>query len=121
MHDQVALPRDQIVENFLGKPLMEDRKLYFESSPISYATRANNQTSFFLAWGTADDIAEPATQSEAFMLALEQAGFFVRPARSPPRRISGCLILSMSLAATLASLRRRSQVSWRTGCDRSPG
>jgi acetyl esterase/lipase len=75
-----ARPRDQIVEKFLGKPPMEDRKLYFESSPISYATRPNNQTSFFLAWGTADDIADPATQSEAFMLALKQAGFFVRPA-----------------------------------------
>jgi acetyl esterase/lipase len=80
MHDQVARPRDQIVEKFLGKPPMDDRKLYFESSPISYATRANNQTSFFLTWGTADDIADPATQSEAFMLALKQAGFFVRPA-----------------------------------------
>jgi acetyl esterase/lipase len=80
MHDQIARPRDQIVEKFLGKPPMEDRKMYFESSPISYATRANNQTSFFLTWGTADDIADPATQSEAFMLALKQAGFFVRPA-----------------------------------------
>jgi len=80
MHDQVARPRDQIVEKFLGKPPMEDRKLYFESSPISYATRANNQTSFFLTWGTGDDIADPATQSEAFMLALKPAGFFVRPA-----------------------------------------
>jgi acetyl esterase/lipase len=80
MHDQIARPRDQIVEKFLGKPPMEDRKMYFEASPISYATRANNQTSFFLTWGTADDIADPATQSEAFMLALKQAGFFVRPA-----------------------------------------
>jgi acetyl esterase/lipase len=80
MHDQIARPRDQIVEKFLGKPPMEDRKMYFESSPISYATRANNQTSFFLTWGTAEDIADPATQSEAFMLALKQAGFFVRPA-----------------------------------------
>jgi acetyl esterase/lipase len=79
-HDQVSRPRDNIVENFLGKPPMDDRKVYFESSPMSYATRANNQTSFFLTWGTADDIADPATQSEAFMLALKQAGFFVRPA-----------------------------------------
>lgn len=77
-HDQVARPRDQIVEKFLGKPPMEDRKVYFESSPISYATRGNNQTSFFLTWGTADDIADPATQSEAFLLALKQAEFFVR-------------------------------------------
>ncbi len=79
-HDQIARPRDQIVEKFLGKPPMEDRKLYFDASPLSYATRANNQVSFFLTWGTADDIADPATQSEAFILALKQANFFIRPA-----------------------------------------
>jgi hypothetical protein len=98
---------------------VEDRKLYFESSPINYATRANNQTSFFLTWGTADDIADPATQSEAFMLALKQAGFLSVPRRSPPRHSSGCLTLSTNRAATWASLRRRSRVSWPTGYDRS--
>jgi acetyl esterase/lipase len=76
-HDQVQRPRDQIVEKLLGKTPMDDRKLYFEASPMSYATRANNQTSFFLTWGTADDIVDPA-QSEAFVLALKQAEFFVR-------------------------------------------
>jgi acetyl esterase/lipase len=80
MHDQINRPRDQIVEKFLGKTPMDDRKIYFDASPISYATRANNKTSFFLTWGTADDIADPATQSEAFLLALKQAEFFVRSA-----------------------------------------
>ncbi len=76
-HDQVARPRDQIVEKLLGKAPMDDRKVYFEASPLSYATRANNQVSFFLTWGTSDDIVDPA-QSEAFLLALKQAEFFVR-------------------------------------------
>jgi hypothetical protein len=77
-HDQIARPRDQIVEKFLGQTPMDDRKIYFDASPMSYATRANNKTSFFLTWGTADDIADPTTQSEAFLLALKQAEFFVR-------------------------------------------
>jgi acetyl esterase/lipase len=79
-HDQIARPRDQITERFLGKAPLDDRKVYFEASPMSYATRTNNQTSFFLTWGTGDDIVDPVHQSEAFMLALKQAGFFVRPA-----------------------------------------
>ena len=78
-HDQVARPGDQITEKFLGKTPMDDRKIYFEASPLSYATRANNQVSFFLTWGTSDDIVDPA-QSESFLLALKQAGFFVRQA-----------------------------------------
>jgi len=76
-HDQVARPGDQIVEKLLGKPPMDDRKVYFEASPLSYATRANNQVSFLLTWGTADDVVDPA-QSESFLLALKQAQFFVR-------------------------------------------
>jgi len=76
-HDQLARPRDQIVEKLLGKAPMDDRRVYFEASPLSYATRANNQVSFFLTWGTADDIVDPA-QSQEFLLALKQAEFFVR-------------------------------------------
>jgi len=82
-HDQIARPRDQITERFMGKAPLDDRKVYFDASPMSYVTRANNQTSFFLTWGTADDIVDPVHQSEAFMLALKQAGFFVRPAPVP--------------------------------------
>jgi acetyl esterase/lipase len=79
-HDLVGRPKDQITEKFLGYAPIDDRKIYFESSPISYVTRANNQTAFFIAYGTEDDIVEVETQSEAFVLALKQTGSFVRTA-----------------------------------------
>jgi acetyl esterase/lipase len=79
-HDLVARPGDQITEKFLGKPPIDDRKLFFDASPLSYVTRANNQTAFFVAYGTEDDIVDIKTQSEAFVLALKQTGAFVRTA-----------------------------------------
>ena len=39
---------------------------------------ANAGPAFLLTWGVHDDIVDPS-QSEAFLLALKQAGFFVRP------------------------------------------
>ena len=77
-HDQISRPRDQIVEKFLGASLIDDRRTYFDASPLSYVSAGNNGTAFFLAWGTADDIVDPATQSEAFLEALKQAGHYVR-------------------------------------------
>jgi acetyl esterase/lipase len=77
-HDQVVRPRDQITEKFLGGSPMLIRRAYFEASPISYATVDNNRTRFLLIHGTADDIVDPATQSQKFLTALKQAGFFVR-------------------------------------------
>ena len=71
-HDQLTRPRDQITEKFLGKPPMEDRRIYFESSPMSYAVKGDKQPAYFLTWGTMDDIVDPV-QSEAFLLALKQA------------------------------------------------
>jgi acetyl esterase/lipase len=79
-HDLVGRPKDQITEKFLGAAPIDDRKLYFESSPLSYVTRAHNQTAFFIAYGTEDDIVDVKTQSEAFVLALKQTGTFVRTA-----------------------------------------
>jgi acetyl esterase/lipase len=79
-HDQIARPRDQIAEKYLGAAPMQNRRIYFESSPISYATIDKKGTRFLLIHGTNDDIADPATQSEAFWLALNQAGI-------PARRI----------------------------------
>ena len=76
-HDQIARPRDQIAEKFLGASPMQNRKLYFESSPISYATVDRNKTSFMLVNGTADDIVDPA-QSQQFWEALNQAGIYSR-------------------------------------------
>ncbi len=77
-HDLAVRPRDNITEKFLGAALHADRRVYFESSPISYATADRNTTRFLLVHGTEDDVVDAATQSQAFALALKQAGFFVR-------------------------------------------
>jgi dipeptidyl aminopeptidase/acylaminoacyl peptidase len=68
----------------VGASLIEDRKLYFEASPVSYATYEKSlgpyvlgqrtRPAFLLAWGTADDV-NPPSQSENFLLALKQSGF----------------------------------------------
>jgi acetyl esterase/lipase len=77
-HDQLARPRDQITELYLGVSPMQNRRIYFESSPISYATVDKNHTRFLLIHGTNDDIVDPATQSQAFLTALNSAGIYVR-------------------------------------------
>jgi acetyl esterase/lipase len=77
-HDQIARPRDQIAEKYLGVSPMQNRRIYFESSPISYATIDKKSARFLLIHGTNDDIVDPPSQSEAFWLALNQAGIVVR-------------------------------------------
>ncbi len=76
-HDQIARPRDQIAEKFLGTTPMQNRKIFFEASPISYATVDRNRTRFLLIHGTDDDIVDPA-QAQQFWQALNQAGFYSR-------------------------------------------
>jgi acetyl esterase/lipase len=78
MHDLTARPNDKIVEKFLGVPPTQNRRVYFDASPISYATLDHNQVRFLLIHGTDDDIVDPPTQSGAFLSALMQSGFFVR-------------------------------------------
>jgi acetyl esterase/lipase len=77
-HDLVARPRDNIGEKFLGAAPHANRKVFFEASPMSYATVDRNSTRFLLIHGTDDDVVDPATQSTAFLGALKQASFFVR-------------------------------------------
>jgi acetyl esterase/lipase len=77
-HDLTVRPRDNIVEKFLGASPMVNRRIYFESSPISYATIDRNQARFLLIHGTDDDIVDPPSQSGAFRTALNQAGIFAR-------------------------------------------
>jgi acetyl esterase/lipase len=77
-HDQITRPRDQITEKLLGGPPMLSRRVYFDASPLSYATVDKNSTRFLLIYGREDDIVDPATQSEKFLTALKQAGFFAR-------------------------------------------
>ncbi len=71
-------PRDNNIENFLGAAPPDNRQLYFDASPISYATYANNRTAVLLGYGTEDDLVDRKAHSEAFLGALKQAGFFVR-------------------------------------------
>jgi acetyl esterase/lipase len=82
-HDQLSRPRDQIVERFLGVSLLDDRRAYFEASPLSHVSARNNATAFLVTWGTADDIVDHRTQAEVFLEALKQAGHYVRPVVVP--------------------------------------
>jgi acetyl esterase/lipase len=75
---QVASPRENNIEKFIGISALENRQPYFDASPISYATVANNGIGVFLACGTEDDLVDRQANTDAFLLALKQAGFFVR-------------------------------------------
>ncbi len=44
---QLQSPRENNIENFLGASPMDDPRLYFDASPINYATFANNQIGVF--------------------------------------------------------------------------
>ena len=74
----IGSPRVNNIEQFLGAGPMENRRIYFDASPINYATVANNKLAVYLSVGTEDDLVDRATQTDAFLLALKQANFFVR-------------------------------------------
>ena len=76
-HSNRHYPDNNIAQGFLGSSLIDNRKIYFEASPLSYVTRDNNQTQFLLSWGAKDKFVDPAGQSMAFMHALRQAGYSV--------------------------------------------
>jgi acetyl esterase/lipase len=80
---QVQGGRDNNFQKFMGVPPMESRQLYFDASPISYATFANNAIGVLLVTGTEDALVDRKTQTDPFELALKQAGFFVRPVIVP--------------------------------------
>ncbi|AWM29584.1 alpha/beta hydrolase [Sinorhizobium fredii] len=82
-HDQAVRFDDHIVERFLGERLVNDRRPYFDASPLSHVSAKRRDTAFLVAWGTGDDVVDPARQSEAFVLALKQAGIFVRSVPVP--------------------------------------
>jgi acetyl esterase/lipase len=71
-------PRENNIEKFLGASPQENRQLYFDASPINYATYANNKVAVHLSVGTEDDLVDRRAHTDAFALALKQAGFFVR-------------------------------------------
>ena len=72
-------PRENNIENFMGAAPMDNPQLYFDASPINYATFANNSIGVLLSVGTEDDLVDRRTQTDAFLTKLKQANFFVRP------------------------------------------
>jgi acetyl esterase/lipase len=76
-HDQLERSRDQITQNFLGASPMENRKRFFEASPLSYTTIDRAGPRFLLVHGTEDDICDVA-QTRGFLTALKRAGIFAR-------------------------------------------
>jgi acetyl esterase/lipase len=76
---QLQSPRENNIENFMGAAPMDDPRLYFDASPVNYVTFANNQIGVFLSVGTEDDLVNRRAQTDAFLLRLKQANFFVRP------------------------------------------
>jgi acetyl esterase/lipase len=76
--DLIRRPGDSITEEFLGVSPMQNREIYSESSPISYATADRNHVRFLLFHGSSDELVDPPSQSGAFLAALTQAGFFAR-------------------------------------------
>ncbi len=76
---QVQGGRDNNFQKFIGASPMENRQIYFDASPISYATLANNAIGVLLVTGTEDELVDRKAQTDPFELALKQAGFFVRP------------------------------------------
>lgn len=77
-HDQLARPRDQITERYLGCSPMQNRVRFLEASPVTWTTTDNISTAFLVVWGAADDIVDHATQSLPFVTWLKRAGNYVR-------------------------------------------
>jgi len=77
-HYRIQSPGENNLTKYLGCELYENRKVYFDSSPISYAITKKSELSVFLSVGTDDDLVHKEAQTDAFLLALKQAGFFVR-------------------------------------------
>jgi len=69
---------NNITEKFLGVSPTENRRIYFDASPISYATADRNKTRFLLIHGTNDDIVDPPSPIGRLPSALTRAGIFVR-------------------------------------------
>ncbi len=80
---QVQGGRENNFQKFIGCPPMADRQLYFDASPISYATFSNNTIGVLLVTGTEDELVDRTAHTDSFQLALKQAGFFVRPCIVP--------------------------------------
>jgi acetyl esterase/lipase len=76
--DLVRRPLDNVTQKFLGASPLENRRVFFEASPLSYATIDRNKLAVLLVTGNEDDVVDRRTQTDTFLRALKQAGFFAR-------------------------------------------
>ena len=74
----IQSPKQNNIELFTGASLADNRQLYYDASPTSYAVTANNKVAVHLSVGTEDDLVDRRAHTDAFVRALKQAGFFVR-------------------------------------------
>ncbi len=81
--DLSARPRDSITEKFVGASAIDDKRPYFEASPLSYVSAKDNTTAVLLSWGTDDDVVNYREHSEVMLQAMKHAGFFVRTVAVP--------------------------------------
>lgn len=69
---------ENTVQTYLGLSPADDRKIFFDASPLSYVTRDNNKIAFLLVWGMRDDTVDSKLQSAPFAAALKLADFQVQ-------------------------------------------
>jgi acetyl esterase/lipase len=74
---------DNITEEFLGVSPAQNRQIYFDSAPISFAAVDRSEARFLLVSGGRDKLVDPASQSGAFYTRLSKSGFFVRRVINP--------------------------------------
>jgi acetyl esterase/lipase len=77
-HDLVNRTSDQITQHLMGISALDDRRAYFEASPLSYVVRRPNAPAFLIGWGTDDDVVDWTRQSAPFLAALKRTGHVAR-------------------------------------------
>ena len=86
---QVQGGRDNNIGKFIGVAPMENRQIYFDASPINYATYANNAIGVLLVTGTEDDLVDRKVEPIRFSSHSSRRGSSFAPASCPVRRIIG--------------------------------
>jgi acetyl esterase/lipase len=81
--DMTVTPGDSITQDFLGVAPSQNRPLYVESSPVTYAQAGRKEVRVLLFHGSRDNLVDPQSQSGAFLAALSEAGFSARLSMIP--------------------------------------
>ena len=76
-------PRDNNIENFVGASPMEDRRSISTRRRSATRPMATTRPRCCCACGTEDDLVDRRRNTDAFLRALKQAGFFTRTCYVP--------------------------------------